>query len=453
MAKKKSTAKKVTKMAKKNPKAFIILVLVVVLLVGLGIGGYFVYTNFINPPHEFSLVGGNVESIGLNSEYVEKGVKATYKGQDVSNKVKISYFEGTGSSKTAVDKITTDEIKTFTVDYSIAHEKLQESLSRTVNVVDVAPMSINFLELGNYNTGDCTYIKAGDVDILIDAGSKTSSTETVVNYLKESGHVDDNRIEYLVVTHAHEDHIASLVGTDSKPGVLETFDIDNIIQFARTDVTSKLYGNYCTKRDAKVTAGTHLYYANDVANNVYNIAPGITMKVLDQRYYYEKASTENNYSVCTLFTHGSNNYLFTGDLEKSGEESLVAKNELPHVQLFKGGHHGSGTSNNDCLLSVIQPEVVCICCCAGNNEYHPSTPLNQFPYQETINRLAVYTKRIYVTTVSTDQETGFTSMNGNITFSCAGGSAYEVHGSNNDTILKETQWFKDNRTWPSGGVV
>ena len=450
MAKKKSTVKKVTKMAKKNPKAFVVLVLVVFLLVGLGIGGYFVYTNFINPAREFSLVGGNVESIGLNTEYVEKGVKATYKGQDVSNEVKISYFEGTGSSKTAVDKITTDVEKSFTVDYSISHEKLQESLSRTVNVVNVAPMSINFLELGNHNTGDCTYIKAGDTDILIDAGSKTSSTETVVNYLKD--HVEDNKIEYLVVTHAHQDHIASLVGTNTVPGVLETFNIDNIIQFARTDVTSALYGNYCTKRDAKVSAGTHLYYANDVANNVYNIAPGITMKVLDQRYYYEKASTENDYSVCTLFTQGSNNYLFTGDLEKKGEESLVDKNTLPHVQLFKGGHHGSATSNNDCLLSVIQPEVVCICCCAGNNEYSP-TDANQFPYQETINRLAIYTKRIYVTTVSTNGTDGFTSMNGIITFSCVGGSEYEVHGSNNDTILKDTDWFKAHRTWPSGGIA
>lgn len=450
MAKKKSTVKKVTKMAKKNPKAFVILVLVVFLLVGLGIGGYFVYTNFINPAREFSLVGGNVESIGLNTEYVEKGVKATYKGQDVSNEVKISYFEGTGSSKTAVDKITTDVEKSFTVDYSISHEKLQESLSRTVNVVNVAPMSINFLELGNHNTGDCTYIKAGDTDILIDAGSKTSSTETVVNYLKD--HVEDNKIEYLVVTHAHQDHIASLVGTNTVPGVLETFNIDNIIQFARTDVTSALYGNYCTKRDAKVSAGTHLYYANDVANNVYNIAPGITMKVLDQRFYYESSGDENNYSVCTLFTQGSNNYLFTGDLEKEGEESLVAKNTLPKVQLFKGGHHGSKTSNNECLLSVIQPEVVCICCCAGNDEYTDNV-LNQFPTQDAINRIAIYTKRIYVTTVSTDGKSGFTSMNGIINFLCVGGSEYEVHGSNNDTILKETQWFKDNRTWPSGGIA
>ena len=36
-------------------------------------------------------------------------------------------------------------------------------------------ITFHFLELGNKYTGDCTFIQAGDVDILIDAGSKVSS--------------------------------------------------------------------------------------------------------------------------------------------------------------------------------------------------------------------------------------------------------------------------------------
>ena len=159
---------------------------------------------------------------------------------------------------------------------------------------------------------------------------------------------------------------------------------------------------------------------------------------------------ENNYSVCCLFTHNDqNHYLFTGDLEKEGEESLVELNPtLPHVQLFKGGHHGSKTSNTETLLSVITPEVVCICCCAGNNEYTDAID-NQFPTQTAINNIAKYTEYIYVTTVTTDGEKGFTSMNGNICFKCENGKDYTVAGSNNSVILKDTEWFKSNRTWPS----
>ena len=44
-------------------------------------------------------------------------------------------------------------------------------------------LDIHFLELGNKYTGDCTYINAGGVDILIDAGSKTSSIPHIVKIM------------------------------------------------------------------------------------------------------------------------------------------------------------------------------------------------------------------------------------------------------------------------------
>ena len=73
-----------------------------------------------------------------------------------------------------------------------------------------------------------------------------------------------------------------------------------------------------------------------------------------------------------------------------------------------------------------------------------------FPYQATIDRLAKYTEKIYVTTVSTDNEKRtFASLNGDILFSCKSGTTYTVTGSNNSLILKESEWFKKNRKWPT----
>ena len=172
------------------------------------------------------------------------------------------------------------------------------------------------------------------------------------------------------------------------------------------------------------------------------------MEILDQKFYRENTDDENDYSVCALFTQGDNNYLFTGDLEKKGEASLVELNELPEVELFKGGHHGSYTANTDTLLSVIKPKTVCICCCAGSDEY-TKTPENMFPAQAAVDRIAKYTEKVYVTTVVSDTEPGYKSMNGNINFHCDKGKEYTVTGSNNSVILKDTDWFKANRTWPS----
>jgi hypothetical protein len=44
-------------------------------------------------------------------------------------------------------------------------------------------------------------------------------------------------------------------------------------------------------------------------------------------------------------------------------------------------------------------------------------------------------------------------MNGNIVVSSSGTNAVTVKGSNNDTILKDTEWFKAKRTTPSNWLV
>ena len=152
-----------------------------------------------------------------------------------------------------------------------------------------------------------------------------------------------------------------------------------------------------------------------------------------------------------MFSRGDDHYLFTGDLENAGETSLAQSNDLPKVKLYKAGHHGSKTSSNTILMQEIQPEIVCVCCCAGSSEYN-AAPLNTFPTQDFINRVAPYTDKIYVTSLSVNYANDQTvSMNGNIVVSAKGNSV-TVNCSNNNTILKETEWFKANRTWPSNGV-
>ena len=124
-------------------------------------------------------------------------------------------------------------------------------------------------------------------------------------------------------------------------------------------------------------------------------------------------------------------------------------NDLPKVKLYKAGHHGSKTSSSEALLSVIQPEIVTVCCCCGSSEYTDINE-NQFPTQQFINRVAVYTDAVYVTTLCVDYQNGeFTSMNGNITVISKKGSV-SLEFSGNSKKLKESKWFKENRIVPDG---
>ena len=406
----KKVIKTAKKMAKKNPAVFIIVLLVVA---ALAVGCYFLWIKVISP---------QLEKNRANNTIPEQS-------EPISS-----------SSETPISSSSSSSSKS--------------SSSSIPFTGDVAPIDINFLELGNKYTGDSTFIKAGDVDILIDAGSRQNSATAISTFVDT--YCTDGVLEYVIATHAHQDHIAGFVGSNSAEGILKHYKVGTLIDFSLTNATSAIYNNYVSLRDEKVTSGdiAHHYYAHECvaetngAKRVYDLAPGITMEILDQKFYREKTSDENDYSVCTLFTQGNNHYLFTGDLEKDGEASLVALNNLPEVELFKGGHHGSYTANTETLLSVVKPKNVCICCCAGSDEY-TSNKDNMFPAQAAVDRIAKYTDKVYVTTVVSDDSKGYKSMNGNINFHSDAGKEYVVTGSNNSVILKETDWFKSNRTWPT----
>ena len=311
-------------------------------------------------------------------------------------------------------------------------------------------LSIHFLELGNKYTGDCTLIKVGDTEVLIDAGSRKGSAATIVPYVQQ--YCTDGVLEYVIATHAHQDHIAGFIGTTKIDGIFESFVCETIIDYSLTNATSATRTDYERLRDEEVANGAKHYTAlqcwqeTDGAKRSYELAEGITLNILYQRFYEEKTSDENDYSVCMLLTQGNNNYLFTGDLEHHGELSLIESNDLPKCNLFKGGHHGSPTSNTPELFAVIQPEIVCVCCCCGSDEYTDNVA-NMFPSQAFVNNVAPYTDKVYVTTIVADNSDGFASMNGNIVVT-SNGENVTVNCSNNNTLFKDTAWFAANRVMP-----
>lgn len=344
----------------------------------------------------------------------------------------------------------------FVKPYIEKHLHNDSSSSQEVIHVE-GDISIHFMELGNNRTGDSVYIKAGETDVLIDAGSIASSAATIKEYVDR--YCEDGVLEYVVATHRHEDHIAGFVGSNNVPGIFDSYQIATLIDFPKVTTSTKLYEDYLDKVANLVSEGTTHYTALECykeingAKRKYQLSTGIELEILYNYYYDHKTFDENDNSVCLLINQGSNHYLFTGDLEKAGEEKLVEYNDLPICKLYKAGHHGSKTSSSDALLSVIQPEIICVCCCAGNDEY-TKDKLNQFPTQDFINRVAKYTDKIYVTTLG-DLEllpdgTTYDSMNGDIVVTCDTLTGeLKVQCSNNDIILKETQWFKNNRTWPT----
>lgn len=442
---------------KKNNKGVIFLICLTGILIGIAIG-FFSGKSYFNGL-EFYLEGDKIISINLNSQYNEQGFVAKYNHKDISSYVKVTY-ENKSLDNIECHTIDTSVESEYIIKYHLEYNEYDEILERLViveylPVVETDELQIHFLELGNNKTGDSIYIKAGDTDILVDAGSRQSSSKTICEYIDE--YCTDGVLEYVIATHAHQDHIAGFVGTKKIPGIFEHYKCELIIDFPIQISNTALYESYAQLVENEVNddGATH-YTALECYNNIngasrtYEIADGITLSILYNYYYEVESNDENNHSVCFLINDGTNNYLFTGDLESDGEKKLVQYNDLPKCKLYKAGHHGSKTSSSNELLAVIEPEIICVCCCAGSDEY-TVVDENMFPTQDFIDRVAKYTDKIFVTTIVSDNELGFESFNGTIIVSSNNGIV-GVECSNNNTILRYTEWFLEHRKWPDNGV-
>lgn len=209
-----------------------------------------------------------------------------------------------------------------------------------------------FLDVGQ---ADSILVKGpGGEHMLIDAG-KNDTADELVAMLKDY-EVDD--IDYLVLTHPHEDHVG---GADT---VLENFEVKNVISpdigaDSKTwkDVVDAIEKEGCMEITASVGA-------------TYTLFEECKFEILGP----VDADTDlNNASVVLRLDYGESSFLFTGDAEKESEEAMLKRvgREKLDVDVLKAGHHGSSTSSSADFLAAVSPAYAVISCGEGNSYGHP----------------------------------------------------------------------------------
>lgn len=231
--------------------------------------------------------------------------------------------------------------------------------------------AVYFLDVGQ---GDSELIVSGDTAVLIDAGEKEYGN-TVVKEIKALG---ISKLDYVIATHPHSDHIGGL------PSVIESFEIGKIIAPRIPDSsvpTSAAYENFLDAvkgKDKKLTAakaGTS--YALDGAELIILAPLGNDYEEL------------NNYSIVCKIIKGNTSFLFTGDAEKEEENDLIENGIDLSADVLKAGHHGSKSSSTESFLSAAAPSVSVISCGKDNKYGHPS--------DAALSRLKKYSANIYRT--------------------------------------------------------
>lgn len=211
------------------------------------------------------------------------------------------------------------------------------------------PLKAHFIDVGQ---GDSEFIELPDGKTLLIDGGPTDAGEKVLSYIKDLGY---SRIDYVVATHPHEDHIGGLTTVISSLEVGELWAPD-------ASTNTETFENFL---DAIESRGIETHGAS--AGKSIGESDLYSIQVLGPQ---GGASCDdlNDASAIVLLTYGQNRFLFTGD----ASSSLISQACNTHVDVLKVGHHGSRTSTNAALATSLSPTYAVISYGIGNSYGHPT---------------------------------------------------------------------------------
>lgn len=234
----------------------------------------------------------------------------------------------------------------------------------TVNADMSGELIVDFIDVGQ---ADSILVRNNEHAMLIDAGNNEDG-EDVVKFIKDKG---IRKLDYLIGTHPHEDHIGGLDDV-----INSNLGIENIMM-------------------PKISTNTKTF--EDVLDAISNKGLTVIAPKKEETFQLGEAKCEvmtdsildkdnlNLSSIIIRLEYGNTSFLFMGDAEKENEKQI----NWPKTDVLKVGHHGSNTSSTEKFLQQVKPKYSIIMV-GKDNTY-------KLPKETTIDNLNKVGSQIYRT--------------------------------------------------------
>ena len=192
--------------------------------------------------------------------------------------------------------------------------KETDNIYRQINI-DSSKLNIFFFNVGQ---ADSTLITYEDKAILIDAGND-SDGEKIVEFLKAK---EINKIDYLIGTHIHEDHIGGIID------IVNNIQVGKIFMPNNKSTTTEFYKNIL-----KSIENHNLKITTVNQNDIVKLCNNLSFEVLfvDNN----EPLNPNNASIVVQLEYRTQKYLFMGDAEKEVESKLLKAGTLEDIDVLK----------------------------------------------------------------------------------------------------------------------
>ncbi len=218
---------------------------------------------------------------------------------------------------------------------------------QTPSIPNSNGFKVHFIDVGQ---ADAALVICDGKTMLIDGGN-TDDSSLIYAFLKNRG---VSHLDYIIATHAHEDHAGGLSGALNYASVGKVY-------CPTTSYNSSAFQNF--------------------VNNVQKQGKSITIPSVGTQFALGSAtcsvlavnttSDTNNTSIVVRIVYGSTSFLFTGDAEREVEQSMINRGVNLRSTVLKVGHHGSNTSSSYQFLWNVMPQYAVISCGKGNSYGHP----------------------------------------------------------------------------------
>lgn len=223
------------------------------------------------------------------------------------------------------------------------------STVQTQTPAEGSSFSVNFIDVGQA----LSVLVTCDGQSMLYDGGNVADGSLVVSYLESAG---VTRLEYVICSHAHEDHVGGLAA------VMAKFPAGHVYAPVTQNDTQ------CFQDFVKYTQQQGLNIEVPAVGTSWQLGSA-TVQVLGPVAQYDDT---NDTSLVLRIDYGQTSFLLTGDMEQKAESDLVNSGANLDVDVLQVGHHGSETSTGYVFLNSVLPEVGVISVGEGNSYGHPS---------------------------------------------------------------------------------
>ncbi len=217
-------------------------------------------------------------------------------------------------------------------------------------------LEVAFLDVGQ---GDAIFITLPNGEqALIDGGPDNTVLAQISDYMPPL----DRKIEHIVLTHPHADHLNGLIK------VLERYEVGTIYE-ARLSYESGAYRNWQEQINLKKIARREISQ-NDVLD--WGEVAFEVLWPISSALKGGGESNVNNSSVVGRLVYQQTAFMLTGDAETEAQKTLCDLGEAKlKSDVIKVAHHGSQNGTVTCFMEAVSPDWAIISSGKDNKFGHP----------------------------------------------------------------------------------